>query len=42
MTKNSDGKSGLKKVKGGYQPDKMQITPPPPKSGPNIKPQKDK
>lgn len=35
-----------KKVNGGfqpnngYQPNKMQTTPPPPRTGPNIKPQK--
>lgn len=44
MTKKSKQHFGYqpKKINGGHQPNKMQATPPPPKSGPNIKPQKDK
>lgn len=30
------------KIEKGFQPNKMQATPPPPKTGPNIKPTREK
>ncbi|WP_283249481.1 hypothetical protein [Lederbergia citrea] len=44
MTNKSKQQNGYQptKIEKGFQPNKMQATPPPPKTGPNIKPQKDK